>query len=229
MFELVMIPGPLALAWLMDTRFIQKRRLRGLLGISIMGAITLGTYAGLTAFIHYDDIRRTKPPPAVDWNDSRFAAGLVLYLLTGIIYAGFQICGQWILGALTNDPALCARYAGLFKGTTSLGLMVCFIMDGQGVSYRTQQIVQFVLYAVGVASLSGVTWVFVQDTNYFEEADVIVPHHVEQAALRRGLVVQEDVDREREKEMLAQQGYGTNAKQGAAAAAAAVQTHLTTA
>ncbi|KAJ9628319.1 hypothetical protein H2204_009294 [Knufia peltigerae] len=186
MFQFVMIPLPLTLAWAMDTRFIKRRRSRGLLGCSIIGVVTLATYSSMAAFIKINDIDRTKPPPQVDWTDSRFAWGFILYLLSGIIYAGFQICGQWILGALTNEPAKCARYAGLYKGFTSLGLMTAFLMDGQGVSYVTQQIVQFVLYVVGLASLFGITWFCVKDTNYFLEADVIVPKHVEAEIVTQG-------------------------------------------
>lgn len=186
MFQFVMIPLPLALAWAMDTRFIKRRRSRGLLGCSIIGVVTLATYSSMAVFIKINDIDRTKPPPQVDWTDSRFAWGFILYLLSGIIYAGFQICGQWILGALTNEPAKCARYAGLYKGFTSLGLMTAFLMDGQGVSYVTQQIVQFVLYVVGLASLFGITWFCVKDTNYFLEADVIVPKHVEAEIVTQG-------------------------------------------
>ncbi|KAK4942367.1 hypothetical protein LTR10_017814 [Elasticomyces elasticus] len=191
MFEFVMIPFPLALAWIMDTKFVKKRRSRGLLGCTIIGVVTIGTYSSMAAFIHIYDIDRNATPPEVDWTDGRFAWGFILYLLCGIIYAGFQICGQWVLGALTNEPAKCARYAGLYKGITSLGLMTVFLMDGENVSYRIENIVQFVLYVVGLCSLFGVTWFCVKDTNYFLEADVIVPKHVEEEVMVHGMVEQQ--------------------------------------
>ena len=191
-----MIPASFILARVMDTRYIKRRRTRGMLGMSIMAIVTSGTYAGLSVFISYNNIDRTRPPPAVDWTDSRYAAGLILYLLTGIIYSGYQIATQWVLGALTNDPAKCARYAGLFKGTTSLGLCAWFIMDGQDVSYRTQQASQFALYAMGLVSLFGITWCYVKDTNYFLEADVIAPRHVERDATKCGLDEQVEVNKE---------------------------------
>ena len=197
MFQFVMIPLPLALAWVMDTRTIKKRRSRGLLGCAIIGIVMIATYSSMAAFIKHYDIDRTKTPPQVDWTDSRFAWGFILYLLSGIIHAGFQVCGQWVLGALTNEPAKCARYAGLYKGFTSLGLMIAFLMDGQGVSYATQQIVQFVLYMVGLASLVGVTWFYVEDTNYFLEADVIVPKHVEAEILTHDIAIETGADQEK--------------------------------
>ncbi|KAL3455403.1 hypothetical protein BJX64DRAFT_272490 [Aspergillus heterothallicus] len=57
---------------------------------------------------------------------------------------------QWTLGALKDDPALCARYARAFKGTVRLGMCIIFTMDSKGVSYVTQTMVQLVLYVVGV-------------------------------------------------------------------------------
>lgn len=190
MFEFVMIPFPLALAWIMDTKFVKKRRSRGLLGCTIIGVLTIGTYSSMAAFIHIYQIDRNATPPEVDWTDGRFAWGFILYLLCGVIYAGFQICGQWVLGALTNEPAKCARYAGLYKGITSLGLMTVFLMDGENVSYKIENIVQFVLYVLGLCSLFGITWFCVKDTNYFLEADVIVPKHVEDEVMEHGMVEQ---------------------------------------
>lgn len=170
-----MIPASSALAWLMDIRYISQRRRRGLLGISAIGVVTLGTYAALTAWIKYNDIDRLKPSPAVDWTDGRWTAGIVLYILSGSIYSGFQITTQWVLGALTNSPPMCARYAGIFKGFTSVGLCAWFVMDGQSVSYKAIQASQFAFYALGLISLTFVTWNYVRDTNYIHEDNVIPP------------------------------------------------------
>ena len=82
---------------------------------------------------------------------------------------------QWTLGALSNDPVQCSRLAGLFKGTTSLGMCISFVLDSQNVAYIDQLAVQFTLYAVGLAFLLGIIWFCVKDTNYFLEENVIVP------------------------------------------------------
>lgn len=197
---MIMIPAPLALAWAMDNKFMKRRRSRGMLGIAIMTVISVATYAGVLGWIVHYNIDRNATAPAVDWSMSSFASGFVLYILSGTIYSGFQICGQWTLAALSNDPYKCARYAGLFKGTTSLGLMAAFLMDSKGVSYLTQTIVHLVLYAIGATSLLSVTWFYVRDTNYFLEADVIAPEHVTKEAFVSGVITEEDVSKEKEKE-----------------------------
>ena len=205
MFEFIMIPCPLALAWIMDTKHIKSRRSRGLVGVGIMGTITLAASAGLTAWIKKNNVnRQTTAPPGVDWTDPSFGPGFVLYLLFGIVYATYQICVQWVLASLTNDPSLCARYAGFFKGTTSLGMCISFVMDAKNVSYMNQLIVQFVLYAVGLTMLIGIIWHYVADTNYFKEDDVIVPHHIEEEAVLAGIIDREQLARERAKERLAE-------------------------
>ncbi|EXJ80645.1 hypothetical protein A1O3_06929 [Capronia epimyces CBS 606.96] len=199
-FEMIMIPAPLALAWAMDNKYMTRRRTRGMLGVAIMAVITLATYAGVIGWLVRNDVDRSQPPPAVDWSMSSFASGFVLYILSGIIYSGFQICGQWTLSALSNDPYKCARYAGLFKGTTSLGLMAAFLMDSKNVSYLDQAIVHLVLYAVGVISLVSVTWFCVRDTNYFLEPDVIAPQHITEEACVHGVITQDEVSEEKNKQ-----------------------------
>lgn len=174
-----MIPAPILLAMIMDSKHVQSRRLRGVLGASLVGIITMGATAGLLGWIMRNNIQRNDDPPAVDWTDSAYAAAIILYLLFGAIFACFQICVQWTLASLTNEPSLCARYAGAFKGTVSLGMCISFTVDSQGMTFRDQTIMQLAVYALGIVSLLYVILTYVKQTNYFDEAGVIVPTSVE--------------------------------------------------
>ncbi|KAL4882103.1 MFS general substrate transporter [Aspergillus karnatakaensis] len=187
LFQAIMIPSPFLLAWLLDNKHIQSRKSRGLIGTTYVALITLGATSGLLAWVFRNNVTHgssnsnattttTTPSPLVDWTDSAFTAGIILYLLFGIIYACFQIVVQWTLAALTNDPALCARYAGAFKGTVSLGMCVSFTVDSQGMAFRDQVVMQLVLYAVGIGCLGYVVLVYVQQTNYLVEEGVVVPN-----------------------------------------------------
>jgi hypothetical protein len=91
----------------------------------------------------------------------------------------------------------------MFKGTTSLGMCVSFILDSKNVSYMDQLIIQFVLYAVGLLCLFSIIWFCVKETNYFLEENVIVPHKFEEKLLLEGMVVQDVIEREKAKEELA--------------------------
>ncbi|XXH05712.1 hypothetical protein Hte_012147 [Hypoxylon texense] len=181
LFQAIMIPAPIALSYIMDSRQIRSRRAKGLLGTFAVGAVTLGATAGLLAWIVLNDVDRSVvPSPSVDWTDAAFAAGFVLYLLFGAVFACFQVAVQWTLASLTNEPGLCARYAGAFKGTVGLGMCASFVVDARGVSYRDQTAAQLALYVLGLACLAYVVAVYVGDTNYFLEDAVIVPASVEE-------------------------------------------------
>lgn len=183
-----MIPAPLVLSFAaMDNQRIRSRRRRGLIGAGGVGVLTLAVYGGLLGWIIKNDIDRTKPPPGVDWTSDAFAAGIILYIIFGIIYACFQIATQWTLGALSNDPSTCARYAGAFKGTVSLGMCISFVIDSHGINYKKQTIIQLLLYALGLACLLYVNAVYVKETNYFAEEDVIVPAAIEEKLAHVGV------------------------------------------
>lgn len=82
--QLISIPVPLLLAGLMDTSYIKSRRMRGYVGVAVMGIITLGTCAASIVWIYKNDI--TREVLLVDWTDERFAAAFTIYLFNGIVY-----------------------------------------------------------------------------------------------------------------------------------------------
>ncbi|KIW67908.1 hypothetical protein PV04_07123 [Phialophora macrospora] len=203
LFNFIMIPAPLILASMMDSSFIKTRRMRGVVGVTAIGTITMASLAGVLGWICVHDVDRTKPPPGVDWTHGTGVSYIILYLFFGIVDACFQIVVQWVLSALTNDPVLCARYAGAFRGTVSLGMCIAFTLDAKAVSYKNQIIIQLCIYALALCSLYYVIFKYVKETNYFAEENVIVPVSFEEKALVEGLVTEEAVRREQELERIA--------------------------
>jgi len=94
-----------------------------------------------------------------------------------------------VICSLTNDHARLARYAGVFRGVTALGMMFSFIIDGNGGGYITQLSFQFACYFVGIVFLYIATVFFVVDSNYFKEENVIVPFAVEEKAKNDGRII----------------------------------------
>ncbi|KAL3471037.1 MFS general substrate transporter [Aspergillus californicus] len=188
LFQAIMIPTPILLNTVLSSFHLPTRRARGLAGTIIVGVLSTACMASLLGWLKHYGVDRNEPAPAIDWTDPAFSSLVFIYLLNGMVYACFQIMVQWVLGALTNDPALCARYAGAFKGTVSLGMCISFTMDSQGVSYVAQTIVQLVLYVVGVVCMGVVVVFYVRDTNYFLEGAVIVPEAVEERLVKGGAV-----------------------------------------
>ncbi|RFU33869.1 hypothetical protein B7463_g2471, partial [Scytalidium lignicola] len=208
LFNVIMIPSPLLLGYLMDHPKIESRRTRGLLGVTAIGVITMASLSGLLGWIITKGVDRNLPPPGADWTESAAQGYIFLYLFFGIIDACFQIVVQWTLSALTNEPELCARYAGAFKGTVSFGMCIAFTLDSKAVSYKVQTIIQLVVYALALASLYYVISVYVTETNYFTEENVIVPASVEEKAVVSGMVPEDIIRHEHEKEQIAEQVAG---------------------
>lgn len=205
-FNFVMIPASLGFAFIMDTSKITSRRQRGLVSITIVGVVTLSLLCGTLGYLYTHGIDRNLPSPDLDWTDSAAHPVLFLYVLFGITDACFQIVVQWTLSSMTNDPVLCARYFGAFKGTVSLGMCIAFTMDSQNVSYKAQVITQIVLYSLGLISLYTVLVKYIKETNYFSEENVIVPVSVEEEVALSGAVPQEVIEHEHEKAELANDG-----------------------
>lgn len=128
----------------LDSKFIDSRRTRGLLGIGIMGFVAIAACAGLIACLQVYEIDSLTEPAGADWSDPSWPGIFVCYILFGSIYAGYQMCTEWALSATTNDPQSLARVAGMFKFYSSLGMMLSFILAGQRVHFLDQVIFQLV-------------------------------------------------------------------------------------
>ncbi|KAL3440079.1 hypothetical protein BJX65DRAFT_291164 [Aspergillus insuetus] len=126
-----MIPTPILLSTVLSSPYLSTRRAKGLAGTLIVCILSTACMAGLLGWLKHYGVDRTEPAPAIDWTDPAFSSLVFIYLLNGMVYACFQIMVQWVLGTLTNDPALCARYAGAFKGTVS-GCAACALCGGCG-------------------------------------------------------------------------------------------------
>jgi hypothetical protein len=200
-----MVPSPLILSWIMDNQKVKSRRTRGILGVTIVGVITLASIGGLLGWILREGVDRNKTPPAVDWTDPSAHAFIFLYLCFGIIDACFQVIVQWTLGSLSNDPAVCARYAGAYRGTVSLGMCIAFTLDSKAVSYTAQVIMQLSVYTLALVSVYYVILRYVKQTNYFTEESVIVPAAIEEIAILSSTVPEKVVEHEHGKEQLANQ------------------------
>ncbi|RKP28067.1 major facilitator superfamily domain-containing protein [Syncephalis pseudoplumigaleata] len=87
----------------------------------------------------------------IDFTDSSRAAGpIVLYTFYGLLDAILQSWCYWIMGALTNEPSVLARYAGLYKGVQSAGGAISWAIASGKVSLLTQLIINWGLLVVAV-------------------------------------------------------------------------------
>ncbi|KAI9037605.1 MFS general substrate transporter [Aspergillus affinis] len=148
LFQAIMISTPLLLGYILNNEYVKPRKLRGVMGTTFVALITMGATCSLLAWIMKNQVNQ-EGSFSVDWTDSSFAAGLVLYILFGIVYGCFQ----------------------LFAPATPVHL--------KGMSFRDQIIMQLALYLAGIFGLYYAIIVYVRQTNYFVEEGVIVPTEME--------------------------------------------------
>ena len=109
-----------------------------------MGAIAIGTAAGLIGWLQVHDIDGSSIPRSWDWSGSQYPGLGVIYILMGSIYSGYQMVTEWTLAATTNDPEMLARIAAIFKFWSASGMLVSFVLAAQHVEYLDQTIIQLV-------------------------------------------------------------------------------------
>ncbi|CAG8612847.1 9619_t:CDS:2, partial [Acaulospora colombiana] len=101
------------------------RKMRGLLGLLILAIAITAVWGGGLAFqLTY---KRGDTITQMDLYDHGYAQRLILYILYGANDAMYQVYAYWIMGALTNDAAILARYAGYYKAVQSAGAAVIVV------------------------------------------------------------------------------------------------------
>lgn len=85
-FNFIQIPGSLGMTFILDNPRFGPRKTRALIGISVMGAITLGICSAEAAWLVQHNIDRNVPGPSTDWSDPEFAGAFVIYTIYGSVY-----------------------------------------------------------------------------------------------------------------------------------------------
>lgn len=137
-FNCIQVPAFFGMTYLLDDTSFRQRRTRALIGITMLSAITLVICSVQVVWLVQTELDRAKPGASVDWEDVAFPASFVIYTIYGCVYGIYQLVVQYVISSLSNDPSPLARYAGIFNGVSSLGLMASFVIDGKGASCLVQ-------------------------------------------------------------------------------------------
>ncbi|EIM92124.1 uncharacterized protein STEHIDRAFT_136133 [Stereum hirsutum FP-91666 SS1] len=205
-FWAVQIPATLALQPIFDADM--PRRRRAYIAATYVAVITLAIWIDETIWLTGPNkISVNDDALNLDWTDDSALVGPLFsgYVLSGVIYAIWQSVVQFVISTLSNDPKICARYAGMFKSSISLGMTVSFGVTAAEVEFLPQLKWQFSQQMISLVFLFVVCY-FVTETNYYREDDVIVPTYVNEilhgrvdlerlqheAAAHHGEIVDED-------------------------------------
>lgn len=164
-FQIIQLLGPGLLIWVFDSKLIRSRKLRGLVAVGLMGAISIGACGGLYGWLHQVDYSSLTTSPATDWSDKQFASLFVIYLLFGWVYSGYQMTIEWVVSSLSNDPSVLAQYAGFERGMASFGMCISFIVAAQKVPQIGQLTLQF-MYVSSPYHVLGHSLMMVSDSTF---------------------------------------------------------------
>ncbi|ORY02727.1 MFS general substrate transporter [Basidiobolus meristosporus CBS 931.73] len=138
--------GAYGMGWLLDNTKI-NRRTRALYGLTLLAILATAVWGGgLALQLQYT---RENHPKDIDFiNGPGWGGKFVLYLLYGLVDAVLQTYAYWLMGALSNDTHVLARYAGYYKGIQSAGGAISWDIDAKGTGFLVQLIINWALCTV---------------------------------------------------------------------------------
>jgi hypothetical protein len=144
MYWTMQIIGSLLIGLILDYQGFTRRK-RGLIGLGVAFVIINAVWAGGMAFqLTFDnDFTAT-----IGWRDPGFAKPFVLYLFYGFSDAIYQSYLYWLMGAMSNDSSVLARYAGFYKAAQSAGAAISFGIDAANIPLRWECLVCWLLVFV---------------------------------------------------------------------------------
>ncbi|KAI7870775.1 major facilitator superfamily domain-containing protein [Spinellus fusiger] len=134
MYWTFQIFGSLALGILLDYQGMSRRN-RGLVGLGVLFTTLMTVYAG--GFVFQLTFENNFNTP-IHWNHPTFGGPFVLFIMYGLSDSLYQSYLYWLMGAMTNDPNLLARYAGFYKAVQSAGAAISFGIDAINTPLRTE-------------------------------------------------------------------------------------------
>ncbi|KAL7420594.1 hypothetical protein Q5752_004545 [Cryptotrichosporon argae] len=122
------IVGAIIIGILLDVVPVKRRRNRGLIGVATATAFICVAYGwGLAYQLRFT--RATEPSPKINYADAAFGEPIALLVFYDVADAMYQGVAYWIMGALSADAFVLARYAGLYKALQSAGSAVAYGVD----------------------------------------------------------------------------------------------------
>lgn len=139
------------------------RRKRGILGLFLLFVTLMATWIGGLIFqltFKRDDEKRN-----FDLYENGYAGKIILYIVYGINDAMYQCYAYWIMGALTNDASVLARYSGYYKAVQSAGSAISWRIDAINTSYLVELIICWVWLIVSIP-FAFIVALTIKETNY---------------------------------------------------------------
>ncbi|OAA59178.1 Major facilitator superfamily domain, general substrate transporter [Niveomyces insectorum RCEF 264] len=172
---LTSIPLNLFLGWLLDNKR-WSRRARAYAGTLLVGVCIVATFVPYV--VELSSWSRAKDAFNYDWTKKGYAGDVIHFLIAWNFGSMMLNLSTWYVGAMSNDPIVCANYSGLVRAMPCVGQAIIFGIDAAKIPYVGEAAATLVIYVVAVLGLLAFTYFCLEETRYFKEEHVIVPTYV---------------------------------------------------
>jgi len=134
-YWIAQIIGSLVIGLLLDHKKL-TRRVRAFSGWVVLFIFVF--FVHIWAYFYQKKYTRESAPieaERMDIFDSGYAGKIFLYIFCGVLDAMWQTAAYWIMGAMSNDPAKLAYFAGFYKSIQSAGAAGIWRADGVKVPF----------------------------------------------------------------------------------------------
>ncbi|KAF8480765.1 MFS general substrate transporter [Russula ochroleuca] len=144
------IIGSVSIGLLLDQHQF-RRRARAFAAWSILLVFVLIVH--IWAFFYQRTYTRQSIPPyasKMDIYDKGYAGHIFLYIFCGLLDSMWQTTAYWMMGAMSNDPARLAYFAGFYKSIQSAGAAGVWRADAMKVPYMNLFLSTWALLVAGL-------------------------------------------------------------------------------
>ncbi|KAG6853532.1 hypothetical protein C0991_003452 [Blastosporella zonata] len=129
--------GSLLIGRLLDEPRV-SRRVRAFSGWAVLFAFVFIVH--IWGYFYQKTYTRASVPPDSDRLDifsHGYAAKIIFYIFCGLLDSMWQTTAYWLMGAMSNDPAKLAHFAGFYKSLQSAGAAGMWRADAVKVPYMS--------------------------------------------------------------------------------------------
>ncbi|KAF8961016.1 major facilitator superfamily domain-containing protein [Flammula alnicola] len=171
-YWLAQIVGSISIGFLLDQKYI-SRRIRAFSAWAVLLCMIFIVHTW--AFFYQRQYTRASLPPdspnKYDIFSHGYAGRIMLYIFCGLLDAMWQTTAYWIIGAMSNDPAKLAYFAGFYKSIQSAGAAGAWRADAVKTPFMNLFISTWVLLVAGLVFALPMLYLRVKDhTELADEA-----------------------------------------------------------
>ncbi|KZP08266.1 MFS general substrate transporter [Athelia psychrophila] len=150
-YWMAQIVGSLSIGFLLDQTAL-TRRFRAFSGWCILMAMIFVVH--IWGYMYQRNYTRASMPPddgdKMDFSTPGYAGRVWLYIFCGLLDSMWQTTAYWLMGAMSNDPAKLAHFAGFYKSMQSAGAAGIWRGDAVKLPYMNVFLSTWILLVAGL-------------------------------------------------------------------------------